>query len=356
MEFNIEAVEQTTSLTAKTKPSPKPINAFAAAVSTDKMETAFSRFLELEVAAGNASADTIRSYKTQIKLYFAWCRNNLVPPLEADRDDLRFYRHYLVEYGYANSTIAHKLSVVNSLYKAAVSHGLLSNNPAEKIKVPQSRVDPASNISFLELEELELLLNEVQSQLDLARVNKKRLPLMRDRSLLGIMSFEGTRTIELHQLKVEQIVRQGSNTGLRVKSKRSTRIVPLTKKLAAELEQYLALRYRVLRKKPKPQDYVFVSLSNNSNGKQLSRRAIRAIVDRYLEATGLKHKDGRTISAHGLRHTAATQSLRTGADLRQVQDLLGHADPRTTSIYTHVRDRWASNPANAVERKLSTKE
>ena len=71
----------------------------------------------------------------------------------------------------------------------------------------------------------------------------------------------------------------------------------------------------------------------------MSRRGIRAIIDRYLEATKLKHTPGRTLTAHSLRHTAGTLSMRAGADLRQVQDLLGHADPRTTSIYAHVGDR-----------------
>jgi site-specific recombinase XerD len=74
---------------------------------------------------------------------------------------------------------------------------------------------------------------------------------------------------------------------------------------------------------PKPKLKV-VGTANNSKNQQLSRRSIRAIIDRYLIATGLKYKEGRTLSAHSLR---------------QVQDLLGHADPRTTSIYAHVGDR-----------------
>ena len=112
-----------------------------------------------------------------------------------------------------------------------------------------------------------------------------------------------------------RIVRQGIKTGLQVSAKRASRIVPLTENLAAGLDEYLQMRRKVLRRKIKPEDYVFVSLSNNSN---------------------LKHTDGRTLSAHSLRHTAGTLALRTGSDLRQVQDLLGHADPRTTSIYAHV--------------------
>jgi site-specific recombinase XerD len=168
------------------------------------------------------------------------------------------------------------------------------------------------------------------------------------------MSLEGCRTIELHKLKVNHIMRQGKKTGLQVSAKRASRIVPLTDTLTEQLEEYLLMRRTVLRRKVKPEDYVFVSVSNNNKGRQLSRRSIRAIVDRYLIATGLKYKEGRTLSAHSLRHTAGTQALRAGADLRQVQDLLGHADPRTTSIYAHVGDRWEYNPAVAVEQKMNS--
>ncbi len=317
------------------------------------IEQVFAQFLELSVGDGAASADTIRSYLSQTKMYFEWCRDNLIAPLEADKNDVQLYRQYLISEQYSLNTIANKLSIVSTLYKAALGHGLINTNPAVDIKAPSERVDPASNISYLELEELELLLGEIESQLNRAKTNKQRLPILRDRVLIGIMSLEGTRTVELHKLKVNKIVRQGKKTGLQVSAKRASRIVPLTETLAQQLEEYLTRRRTVLRRKIKPEDYVFVSVSNNSKGKQLSRRGIRAIVDRYLKATGLKHKEGRTITAHSLRHTAGTQALRAGADLRQVQDLLGHADPRTTSIYAHVGDRWEHNPANAVQKKIN---
>ncbi len=93
-------------------------------------------------------------------------------------------------------------------------------------------------------------------------------------------------------------------------------------------------------------------MSNNNKGGQLSRRSIREICDRALIECNLKHTPGRTLTAHSLRHTAGTLALRTGSDLRQVQDLLGHADPRTTSIYAHVGDRWEHNPGVSIEEKL----
>ncbi|WP_233219848.1 tyrosine-type recombinase/integrase [Pleurocapsa sp. CCALA 161] len=229
---------------------------------------------------------------------------------------------------------------------------MIKSNPAQKIKAPKDRKDPAARITFMEVDELKFLLDHIQFQLVQAKTNKQKLVLMRDRVLVGIMSLEGCRTVEMHQLRIEDIVRQGIKTGLKVSAKRASRVVPLTDNLTTQLDEYLEVRQLVLRRKIKPTDFVFVSLSNNSKGKQLSRRSIRAIIDGYLVATNLKYTPGRILSAHSLRHTAGTLALRTGADLRQVQDLLGHADPRTTSIYAHVGDRWENNPGDNIERDL----
>ncbi|WP_319423631.1 hypothetical protein [Pleurocapsa sp. FMAR1] len=104
----------------------------------------------------------------------------------------------------------------------------ITNNPAAGIQAPNEGVDPASNISYLELDELELLLGEIEFQLSQTKTNKQRLSILRERVLVGIMSLEVTRTVELHQLRVNLIVRQGKKTGLKVFAKRASRIVPLT--------------------------------------------------------------------------------------------------------------------------------
>ena len=317
------------------------------------LENIFARFLQMEVGDGAASSDTIRNYLSQTKQYLNWCRDNLLSPTEAEPEDIKLYRQDLVNSGYAKSTIATKLNIVRIFYNAALAHGLIINNPAAKVKAPKDRKDPVARITFMEAEELRYLLDYIQSQLDKAKTNKERLSLLRDRALVGIMSLEGCRTVEMHQLKVEDIVKQGIKTGLQVAAKRASRIVPLTENLTAQLDEYLQIRRKVLRRKIKPTDYVFVSLSNNNKGGQLSRRSIREICDRALIECNLKHTTGRTLTAHSLRHTAGTLALRTGSDLRQVQDLLGHADPRTTSIYAHVGDRWEHNPGAAVEEKLN---
>ena len=227
MKFEIKPVESpVTKLTTKIT----EISSEAIAIDVVEIESIFAKFLELEVADGAASPDTVKAYLSQSKQYFEWCQNNLVPLLEADAENIKLYRQYLINADYTVNTIANKLSVVNSIYKAFVAQGLIAINPAAGTKAPSERVDPASNISFLELEELEVLLGEIESRICQAKT-KKKLPLMRDRCLVGIMSLEGCRTIEMHSIRIQDIVRQGNKCGLRVSAKRSTRIVPLTDNL-----------------------------------------------------------------------------------------------------------------------------
>ncbi len=233
---------------------------------TTTLEDIFAQFIMMEVGDGAASSDTIRNYLSQTKQYLNWCRDNLLSPIEAEPEDIKLYRQDLVNSGYANSTIATKLNIVRIFYNAAIAHGLIGNNPAAKVKAPKDRKDPAARITFMEADELKYLLDYLQSQLERAKTNKAKLSLLRDRALIGIMSLEGCRTVEMQQLKVEDIVRQGIKIGLQVSAKRASRIVPLTENLAAQLDEYLQMRRKVLRRKIKPTDYVFVSLSNNNKG------------------------------------------------------------------------------------------
>ena len=191
----------------------------------------FAEFLELEVGDGAASPDTIRNYISHTRQYFDWCRDNLLQPLEAVADDLKQYRKFLIESKKKNNTIATKLNIIRRLYQAAIVKGLISTNPVDGVKAPVSKEDPASRITFLTEQELALLLGEIQLQLNKAKTQKQKLSIYRDRILIGIMSLEGCRTVEMHSIKIQDIVRQGSKCGLRVSAKRSTRIVPLTDNL-----------------------------------------------------------------------------------------------------------------------------
>ena len=237
---------------------------------------------------------------------------------------------------YKPATIALKLAVVRRFYQAALEKGLISFNPAAGVKPPREKRDPAEKITYLERAEVQTLLQTVP--------NDGTIKAARDKALLAIMALEGTRTIELHRADIADLVRQGKNLGIRVEGKRSIRVVPLTPDIAGLLVDYLHLR-ELNQEVLKPNKPLFISVGNRAKGKRISRRGIRLIVDTYLEQAKLKYTPGRTISAHSLRHTAGTLALHSGAELRQVQDLLGHSDPRTTCIYAHVADRWENNPA-----------
>jgi len=307
------------------------------AITTNNLLVVFAEFLDIDVSAGDASADTLKTYTRQLYQFLQWCDRRQLNPVLIVKDDVKKYRHWMIkQQQYKPATIALKLAVVRRFYQAAVEKGLISLNPAAGVKPPREKFDPAEKITYLEAEEVEILFGVIP--------NDGSLKSARDRVMLGIMALEGTRTVELHRADIASIVRQGKNLGVRVEGKRSIRVVPLTPDLANMLVEYLhqrETRGEVLQ----PTKPLFISTGNNSRGNRISRRGIRTIVDTYLKLANLKHTPGRTISAHSLRHTAGTLALRSGADLRQVQDLLGHSDPRTTSIYTHVGDRWENNPA-----------
>ena len=322
------------------------------AIDCDELIGVFTNFLQFDVANGGASGDTIVTYWTQVKQYLEWCRASQLDPRAATRETMKIYRWWLLERGYKSKTIAIKLTAVSRLYDAAMEYGLMSSNPVWGIKPPSESIDPAARITYLEQGEATILLQSV-GQPDITGILDPRLSLktLRDKLLLGVMTLEGTRTVEMHRLNIGDVVRQGQKVGVKVSSKRHTRVVPLTPQLAQVLEQYLTtLRgagFESMVASP-----LLVNLSNYGRGERLSRRGIRQVVDKYLQATNLKYLPGRTLSAHSLRHTAGTLALRNGASLRQVQDLLGHADPRTTAIYAHVGDRWEQNPALKVSIDL----
>jgi len=321
-------------------------------LNADELIAAFTNFLTFDVGSGGASAETIRTYWCEVRYYLLWCETNQLQPLTVTRDQIKIYRHHLVSKKYKPTTISLKLVAVSRMYDAAMEYRLLTINPVWGVKPPKQRSDPAERITYLTTAEAQALL--------LAPLNKPpSLKILRDQLLLGIMTLEGARTMEVHRANIGNIVRGVMGVGITVTSKQQQRIVPLIPELVDLLDRYLLARrkagysiaaitplfinlyYRPRQTTPEVQDY------------RLSRRGIRKIVDTYLQALNLKHGEGRTLSAHSLRHTAGTLAIQSGASLRQVQELLGHADPKTTAIYTHVGDRWLNNPALNLGIKLT---
>ena len=307
-------------------------------VTVSSLLETWTEFLALDVAAGDAAQDTADTYRRQLRLFLSWCdcASPQINPTSATKEDIKRYRRFLVDDRKLKpATVALKLSVVRRFYDAAVEKGLILTNPALSIKPPREKRDAAEKVTYLEKSEVEKLLATIKSD--------GSVKALRDKALLVIMALEGPRTVEMHRANIADLVQQGNNLGIRVEGKGSIRIVPLTPDIALALMNYLEARKAV--EVLAPSSPLFVAVGYRAGGQRISRRGIRKVVDGYLREAGLKHSPGRTISTHSLRHTAGTLALRAGAELRQVQDLLGHKDPRTTSIYTHVAERWTNNPA-----------
>ncbi|MDJ0727542.1 MAG: tyrosine-type recombinase/integrase, partial [Prochloraceae cyanobacterium] len=200
------------------------------------------------------------------------------------------------------------------------------------------RQDPAAHNNYLELDEAEKLLQTLPSD--------GSLKSLRDRLLVSLMVLQGCRQIELHRLNFGDIIRRGDRVGIKVRAKRSIRVVPLRSDVAELLDLYLNGR-KASGEILKPGSAMFISFSPNAvslSENRLRRGSMQRIVNNYLEAAALKHCESRTVTSHGLRHTVGYLLQSAGKPLREIQEALGHADPRTTAIYAHIVNLWQNNP------------
>ena len=204
-------------------------------------------------------------------------------------------------------------------------------------------------ISARPQEELQQIFDSVAPTYKIRGDKTKQVQVLRDRILLGCMALQGCRSVEMYRANLGDIRQSKGQHHLRLDGKNSIRTVLLRPDLAEEIVQYRACRNANQEKLDSASPLV-LSLSNRRYGQRLSRSGIGHVVDGYLEKCNLKHTDlERSLSPHSLRHTAGTLSLQSGSSLREVQDLLGHNDPKTTAIYTHVLNFQENNPAAKID-------
>ena len=290
---------------------------------------AFAIFLRLEVAHGAATPDTQRGYWGQVRAWSAWCQAQACCLATA----VKTYRQQLVEAGYQAASIAHKLAVLRRFYAAAVAGGLRPDNPALGVHPPRER-RAAELLPCLAEGELRQLLAAVP--------RTGAVPALRDRALLALLALQGLRTVEITRANVEDLY-TGEPVVLRVRGKMRDRLLPLRPDLATVLQAYLDARGTVANDAAGTP--LVTAVGHRAGGHRLSRRGVRYVVDGYLRQAGLKRPG---VSDHALRHTAATLAYKYTRDLRAVQHMLGHADPRTTARYAHLVERLQQNPALAV--------
>jgi len=236
--------------------------------------------------------------------------------LSANTDEVRAYLAFLNEKNYSKSTIARKLATLRSFYKFLVKRGRLSCNPVTPVRTPkQDKKLPR----FLEYEEVKRLLETPPVDNWLGA---------RDRAILETLYSTGIRVSELVGLNMDDVDFLGEVVHIRGKGKKE-RIAPISASALQTIQHYMEYRNKRAQSNPNFDSRV---LFVNKHGKRLSTRSVRRKMDKYLKMAGLDP----AISPHTLRHSFATHMLNNGADLRSVQELLGHQSLSTTQIYTHL--------------------
>ncbi len=235
---------------------------------------------------------------------------------KASSDLIRGFLTYLGEQQYSPATMARKIATLRSFYKWADRRELAATNPMTVIRTPrQSKRLPKS----ITIEQVEKLLAAPSDADVLGR---------RDRAMLETLYSTGLRVSELVGLNHEDLDISGEALHVRGKGKKE-RIVPLGSHALRAINRYIEL---LASEGKASQELVRKPLFMNKHSGRLSSRSVRRKLDKYLKAVGLDP----TISPHTLRHTFATHLLDNGADLRSVQELLGHQSLSTTQVYTHL--------------------
>ncbi len=230
-------------------------------------------------------------------------------------EQVKTFLAYLAEQDYSKSTTARKLATLRSFYKFLLRRNYVPANPLAAIRTPkQERRLP----KFLEADAITKLLNTPDDNTLLGA---------RDRAMLEVMYSTGIRVSELVDLNQGDIDFVGQCVRVRGKGKKQ-RQTPIGPTALAAVNRYLDLRRNDPRNATSDAQALFV----NKHGQRLSTRSVRRKLDKYLAEAGLDP----TISPHTLRHSFATHMLNNGADLRSVQELLGHQSLSTTQIYTHL--------------------
>lgn len=235
--------------------------------------------------------------------------------LGIDTDGVREFMSFMRDKNYCKSTVARKLATLRSFFKFLVRRAHLPNNPVAPIRTPkQDKRLP----KCLELEQIERLL---------AHPDTTTLLGARDRAMLETLYSTGMRVSELVDLNVSDV--DLSNNVVRVRGKgKKQRVIPISPSAVKRVIDYLDMR----RNDPHSSTFDTDALFINKHGQRLSTRSVRRKLDKYLLEAGLD----LSVSPHTLRHSFATHMLRRGADLRSVQEMLGHQSISTTQIYTHV--------------------
>ena len=286
-------------------------------------EDALARFLDdLNVERGS-SEHTIRSYKTDLESFLRWCKRAGVDPLAATHKQLRNYLGELDAARYARTTINRRLSALRGFYGWMSVVGLVDSDPASVLMGPKQGRHLPHVLQHNEMRRLLCVHGPVDEHGEPREQSESDL---RDQAVLEFLYACGARISEASGLKVGDVDFSSKLVKLFGKGSKE-RIVPLHDICIKSMRDYLAHARPVLLG-AKQSDRFFVS----NRGNPMSADAMRTMFKATVRSAGLDDR----LSPHDMRHTFATDLLDGEADLRSVQEMLGHSSLSTTQIYTHL--------------------
>lgn len=277
---------------------------------------AIERFCDYLAGVRSLSPNTVRAYHTDLVAYHAWVAREGVRPLSVTHRELRRYLGELTRARYSAKTLNRHLSALRGLYRWMVREGICPSEIATAVASPKLSRGLPHAMSAQDAVRL------VESCDDFTPEG------LRDRAFLELLFATGARISEMSALRVGDVDFASCQVRLFGKGSKE-RIVPVYEKALCQVRRYLdAGRAALLTRAKAPTDALFISVRGNP----MSADALRTRFERQVRACGLDP----TLTPHAMRHTFATELLTGGADLRSVQELLGHESLSTTQIYTHL--------------------
>ena len=280
-------------------------------------QKALESFLNYMVVERNFSINTRESYNNDLKRYLHYMQEHSKSLETITKKQIETFLAELGSIGLEASSMARNISVIRSFHKFLFNEHLLSTNPAENIHQPkQARYLPGV-----------LTVNETMQLLDAPQA---LIPpgnfMLRDKAILELLYATGVRVSELVGIQQQHLYLDAGFIRILGKGSKE-RLVPVGSSATAWVKRYQN-ELRCLQVRQNSDDYLFL----NARGVKLSRMALFDMVRKYALLGGIK----KQISPHTFRHTFATHLLEGGADLRAVQEMLGHSSIATTQIYTHI--------------------
>lgn len=264
----------------------------------------------------NLSENTITSYRTDITAFIQFLSGSKIEdPSKIKEQHISSFLKLLYNIGLSSSSAARYFSSLRGFFKFLHMNNYIEENPVERVAAPQLEKNLPAVLSVAEVEAI-LGKPDIENELGI-----------RDRALLEIFYACGVRVSELINLKIGDLYL--NEEIIRVLGKGSKeRLIPIGGSAIGWINEYLKRSRPLLEKKMKSGNILLL----NNRGTKLSRMGIWKIVDRYVKEAGIS----KSVHPHTFRHSFATHLLEGGADLRAVQEMLGHSDISTTQIYTHI--------------------